>query len=122
MTTHNRPLSEELGEDATLAGLAATDALRAVDVAAIVVLGLLIVPPLAVLAVVVAVPVLAVGLAVALLYAVVTVPYVLVRLLRGHHRGHASLFTQRLRVARGAIRDLAPHRIDAAARQHHLGR
>jgi hypothetical protein len=77
---------------------------------------------LAVLAVVVLAPLLAIGLVVALLAAVVTVPYVIVQRLRGHHGGHASLFAQRVRHAGRAILDLAPHRIDAAARRLHAGR
>jgi hypothetical protein len=115
-------LSQTVEEDATLAGLVATGALRAVDVAAIVVLGLLVVPPLATLVVVVVVPLLAIALAAALLAAVVTVPYVVVQQLRGHHRGHASLLAHRLRVAGRAVLDLAPHRIDATARQLHARR
>jgi hypothetical protein len=114
-------LGETLEEDATLAGLVAAGALRAVDVAAVVVLGLLVVPPLAILAVVVVVPLLAIALAAALLAAVFTIPYLLVQRLRNHHGGHASLLAQRLGVARRAVLDLAPHRIDAAARKLHSG-
>jgi hypothetical protein len=115
-------LEARLEDDATLAGLVAADALRAIDVAAIVVLGLLVVPPLAILVVVVVTPLLAIGLALALLAAVITVPYVLVQLLRGHHGGHGALLVQRLRAAGRAVLDLAPHRIDAAARRLHPGR
>ena len=114
--------TERLEEDATLAGLAAAGALRAVDVAAIVLLGLLVVPPLAILAVVVIVPLVAIALVVALLAAVFTVPYLLVQHLRHHHGGHGALLAHRLRVAGRAVLDLAPHRIDAAARKLHTGR
>jgi hypothetical protein len=117
-----RTRTQAVEDDATLAGIAAADALGAVDVAAIGILGLLLVPPLAILAVVVIVPLLAIGLALALLAAVVTLPYVLVQVLRGHHGGHAAVLAHRLRAAGRAVLDLAPHRIDAAARRHHTGR
>jgi hypothetical protein len=87
-----------------------------------VLVGLLICPPLAILAVVVIVPLLAIALVVALLAAVLTVPYLVVQRARHHHGGHASLLANRLRVASRAILDLAPHRIDAAARKLHSGR
>jgi hypothetical protein len=117
-----RSRTEAVEEDAALAGLAAAGTLGAIDVAAIVVLGLLVVPPLAILVVVVVAPVLAIVLAAALLVAIGTVPYVIVQRLRGHHGGHASLLAHRLRHAGHAILDLAPHRIDAAARRLHAGR
>jgi hypothetical protein len=123
MTTPESPSTvEKLEEDALLAGVAAAGALRAVEVAAVVLLGLLICPPLAILAVVVVVPLLAIALVVALLAAVLTVPYLLVQHLRSHHGGHASLLAHRLRVTGRAVLDLAPHRIDAAARKFHSGR
>jgi predicted membrane metal-binding protein len=117
------PLSraEKLEEDATLAGIAVVGTLRAVEVAAIVLIGLLVVPPLAILVVVVVLPLLAIALVVALLAAVFTVPYLLVQHLRNHHGGHAPLLAHRLRVAGRAILDLAPHRIDAAARKLRSG-
>jgi hypothetical protein len=123
MTTPE-PLSttEKLEEDATLAGLAVAGGIRAVEVAAIVLIGLLVCPPLAILVVVVVLPLLAIGLAVALLAAVVTIPYVIVQRFRGHHGGHAAVLAHRLRVAGRAFLDLAPHRIDAAARKLHAGR
>jgi hypothetical protein len=111
---------EKLEQDALLAGEAAAGAVRGVEVAAIVLLGLLICPPLAILAVVVIVPLLAIAVVVALLAAVLTVPYVIVQRVRGHHGGHASLLAHRLHVAGRAVLDLAPHRIDAAARQSAL--
>jgi hypothetical protein len=120
MTTHEpRSTADKLEEDALVAGFAAAGTLRAVEVAAVVLLGLLVCPPLAILVVVVVLPLLAIALVVALLAAVLTVPYVVVQRLRGHHGGHASLLAHRLRVAGHALLNLAPHRIDAAARKLH---
>jgi hypothetical protein len=118
MTTPESPSSaERLEEDALVAGFAAAGTLRAVEVAAIVLLGLLVCPPLAILAVVVVVPLLAIALVVALLAAILTVPYLVVQHFRSPHRGHVSLLAHRLRVAGRALLDLAPHRIHAAARK-----
>jgi hypothetical protein len=123
MTTPEPPSPvEKLDKDALVTGLAAAGALRAVEVAAIVLVGLLVCPPLAILVVVVVVPLLVIALVGGLLVAVLTVPYLLVQHLRGHHGGHASLLAHRLRVAGRALLDLAPHRIDAAARKLHSGR
>jgi hypothetical protein len=123
MTTHEPPTPvEKLEKDALVTGFAAAGALRAFEVAAVVLLGLLVCPPLAILVVVVVVPLLVIALVAALLAAVLTVPYLLVRHLRGHHGGHASLLGHRLRVASRALLDLAPHRIDAAARKLHSSR
>jgi hypothetical protein len=113
---------EKLEKDALVTGFAAVGTLRAVEVAAVVLLGLLVCPPLAILVVVVVVPLLAIALVIALLAAVLTVPYLLVQHLRSPHGGHASLVAHRLRVAGRAVLDLAPHRIDAAARKLHSGR
>ena len=117
--TADEPVSpaEKLEEDALLAGLAAAGALRGLEVAAVVLLGLLVCPPLAILVVVVVVPLLVIALVVALFVAVLTVPYLLVQHLRSPHGGHASLLAHRLRAAGRAVFDLAPHRIAAAARK-----
>jgi hypothetical protein len=111
------PLStaEKIEEKASLAGLAAADALRGVDVAAVVLLGLFVCPPLAILVVVVVVPLLVAALVVGLIAAVLSTPYLLVHHLRGHHGGHGALFMHRLRGAGRALLDLAPHRIVADA-------
>jgi hypothetical protein len=122
MTTPEPPPVEKLEKDALVTGLAAAGALRAIEVAAVVLIGLLVCPPLAILLVVVVVPLVVVGLVVALLAAVLTVPYLLVQHLRSHHGGHAPLLAHRLRVAGRAVLDLAPHRIDAAAHKLHSGR
>ena len=103
--------AEKLENDAVVAGFAAAGALRAVEVAAVVLLGLLVCPPLAILVVVVVVPLLALGL----LIAVLSTPYLLVHHLRGHH-DHLSLLAHRLRRAGRALIDLLPHRIIADAR------
>jgi hypothetical protein len=123
MTTPESPSRiEKLDQDAVLTGLAVAVAVRGLEVAAIVLLGLLVVPPLAILLVVVVVPLVAVALVIALLAAVLTVPYLLVQHSRSHHGGHAALLARRIRVAGRAVLDLAPHRIDAAARTLHSRR
>jgi hypothetical protein len=123
MTTSESPSPvEKLEQDALLTGEAAAGALRAVEVAAIVLIGLLICPPLAILAVVVIVPLLVIALAAGLLVAIVTVPYLLFRHLRDPHGGHGSLLAHRLRAAGRAVFDLAPHRIAADVRKLHSGR
>jgi hypothetical protein len=118
----SKPVSspaERFERDAAIAGESAADALGALDIAAIVILGLLLCPPLAILVVVVAVPLLAIALVVGLLAAVLALPYLLVRHFRGG--AHLSVFKQRLRHAGRALGDLAPHRIfgsmDSGARQ-----
>jgi hypothetical protein len=109
--------AEKLEEDAELAGVAVAGALRAVDVTAVVLLGLLVCPPLAILVVLVVVPLLVTAVVLALLAAVLATPYVLVQHLRGHPGGHLSLLAHRLRLAGRALIDLAPHRIHAGARR-----
>ena len=118
MTT-SKPLSsvEKFEEDAALAGVAVAGSLRAVEVAAVVLLGLLVCPPLAILVVVVVGPLLVAALVLGLLVAVVSTPYLLVHHFRGHHGGHLSLLAHRLRLAARALIDLAPHRIVADARK-----
>jgi hypothetical protein len=112
-----RSPAEKLEHDASLAVVAAGDGLRAGEVALAVFVGLLVCPPLAILVIVVAVPLLVTALVLGLLAAVLTTPYLIVHHLRGHHGGHASLLAHRLRVAGRALLDLAPHRIVADARK-----
>ena len=109
--------AEKLEHDAELAGTAAAGGLSAVEVAAVVLLGLLVCPPLAILVVVVVVPLLVIALVLGLLVAIVSTPYLLVHHFRGHHGGHGALFVQRLRGAGRALLDLLPHRIVADARK-----
>ena len=118
MATPYEPLSsvEKLEQDASLAGLAVADSLRAVEVGAVVLIGLLVCPPLAILAVVVVIPLLVTALVLGLIAAVLSAPYLLIHHLRGHDRRHASLLAHRLRRAGRAPLDLAPHRIVADAR------
>jgi hypothetical protein len=113
------PLStaEKIEEDASRVDLAAGEALRAVEVAAVVVLGLLVCPPLAILVVVVVVPLLVIALVLGLIAAVLSTPYLLVHHFRGDHGDHASLAAHRLRRAGRALLDLLPHRIVADARR-----
>ena len=118
------PLStaEKLDEDAALVGLVAAGGLRAVEVGAVVLIGLLICPPLAIATFVVVAPLLVFAVVLGLLAAVVSTPYLIVHRLRGHHGGHASLLVHRIRAAGGALFDLAPHRIAADVRRLHARR
>jgi hypothetical protein len=116
------PPTQKLEEDASLAALAVGETLRAIEVATVVLLGLLVCPPLAILVFVVVVPLLVTALVLGLLVAVISTPYLLVHHFRGHHGGHAALMLHRLRRAGRAILDLAPHRIVADARKVKPGR
>jgi hypothetical protein len=115
----HEPLLEELEEGGAV-GLAVAG--RAVEVGAIVLLGLLVCPPLAILAFLVVVPLLVAALVLGLLAAVITTPYLLYHHFRGHRGGHLSLLGHRLRHAARALVDLAPHRIVAGARKADAGR
>lgn len=94
-TDHTHPnhieLTEELAE-VTGGGL------RVAEVGVVVFLGLLVCPPLLILAVIVAAPVLAFALVAAAVVAAVAVPTWLVRKVRAHHRAHAghTLFLHRV--------------------------
>jgi hypothetical protein len=109
--------SEEVGEEAAVAGLAV--AARAVEVAPVVLLGLLVCPPLAILVFLVVAPLLVAALVLGLLVAVLSTPYLLVHHFRAGHGGHLTLLAHRLRHAARAIADLAPHRIVADVRKAH---
>jgi hypothetical protein len=72
--------------------------LRVLELAAVTLIGLLVCPPFFILAVVVAVPVIAVSALVLGVAALVAVPAWLVRRVHAHHREHGStLFLHRLR-------------------------
>ena len=72
--------------------------LRIAEVGVVIFLGLLVCPPLLILAVVVAAPLIAIGAVVAAVVAAIAVPTVLVRHVLAHHRAHGStLFLHRLR-------------------------
>jgi uncharacterized membrane-anchored protein len=96
--------------------------LRGAEVAVVAFIGLLVCPPLAILAVLVVVPLLVITLVLGLVIAVVSAPYLLVHHFRAPHRGHVSLLAHRLRHAARALIDLAPHRIVADARKADPGR
>jgi hypothetical protein len=73
-------------------------ALRITEVGVVIFLGLLVCPPLLILAVVVAAPLIAMTAFVAAAVAAIAVPTVLVRRVLAHHRAHGStLFLHRLR-------------------------
>ena len=120
MTTHNQlSTTERLEEDAEVAGAAVVGGLRAVEVAAVVLLGLLVCPPLAILAFVVFAPLFVAAVAFGLLVFILSTPYLLVHHFRGDDRHHLPLLRQRIRHAARAVVDLAPHRIVADVRKHH---
>jgi hypothetical protein len=110
--------TERAEEVATDVGLAGALTLRAVEVGAFLLVGLLVVPPLAILVVVVVVPLVALTLLVSLIAAVLAVPYLIVRHFRGHRAGHAVM-RHRLGHAFHALMDIAPHRLLAAIRRSH---
>lgn len=114
--SHAHVPSDEVLADA---GVVAGAALRAWEVALAVFVGLLVCPPLAILAVVVVVPLIAMALVLGLLALVLAVPYFLIHDLRGHGGGHWALIKQRLRHAGHASVALLPHRIVADARKLH---
>jgi hypothetical protein len=121
--THSKHIisapAEKLEEDALLAGEAVAVTLRGIEIAAVVLLGGLVCPPLATLVVLVVVPLLVLALVLGLLAAVVSTPCLLVHEFRGHH-DHLPLLAHRLRGAVRALVELLPHRIVADARK--LGR
>jgi hypothetical protein len=121
-TSGPRSRAERFEEDAALAGEAAAGGLGALEVALVVLLGLLVCPPLAILTVLVFAPLLVLALVLGLLVAVLSVPYLLVHHFRGHDRAHLALLGQRVRHAGRALIDLAPHRIVADARRLRTGR
>ena len=114
---HSHPVPRSSRTDALLAGEAAAGALRGIEVASIVLLGLLMCPPLAILAVSSSFPCSSSRSSLGLLPIVLSTPYLLVHHLRGHHGGHLSLLAHRLRHAGRALIDLLPHRIVADARK-----
>jgi hypothetical protein len=120
MTPEQLSPAEEFEEEAALSGLAVAS--RGVEVAAVVLIGLLVCPPLAILTFLVVGPLLVIALVLGLLVAIVSTPYLLYHHFRGHHGGHMSLLAHRLRLAGRAVFDLAPHRIVADVRKIHSGR
>lgn len=83
-------LTEELIEE-TGGGL------RILEIGVVILLGLLVCPPLLILAVIVAVPALAFALVGAALFAAIAVPTLLVKKVVAHHREHGkTLFLHRV--------------------------
>ena len=119
----NEPYSptERVEEVASEIGLVGALTLRAVEVGALVLIGLLVCPPLFILVVVVVVPLVAVTVLVSLVAAVLATPYLIVRHVQGHRVGHTVL-RHRLGHAFHALLDIAPHRLLAAIRRSHLAR
>jgi hypothetical protein len=107
----------KLDEDVSVAAAEATGALRAVKATAVVLIGLLVCPPLAVIVFTIVAPFLVVALVLGLLALVLSTPYLLFHHFHGHHGDHLSLLAHRLRRAGRALMDLAPHRIVADARK-----
>ncbi|MGZ4186900.1 MAG: hypothetical protein ACXVSF_16230 [Solirubrobacteraceae bacterium] len=114
--------AQKLDEEVSLAAAVAAGALRAIKVAALLLIALLVCPPLAVFAFLIVAPALVIGLALGLLVAIVSTPYLLFQHFSGHGGGHLSLVAHRVRRAVRALIDLAPHRIVADARKLHTGR
>ena len=119
----NEPYSatERVEEVASEIGLAGALTVRAVEVGAWVLIGLLVCPPLFILVVVVVVPLVALTVLVSLIAAVLATPYLIVRHIRGHRGDHAVL-RHRLGRAYHALLDIAPHRLLAAIRRSHPAR
>lgn len=86
----NRQVDANREEIEELAALAPGILLRGAEVGTVVLIGLLVCPPLAIRAVVVAVPLLAVAIVVGLIAGIVATPYLFVRRVREHHRTHPS--------------------------------
>jgi hypothetical protein len=110
--------AEEIGSEV---GLVGGLTLRAVEVGALVLLGLIVCPPLLILVVVVVVPLVALAVLVSLIAAVLATPYLIVRHFQGHRGGHEVL-RHRLGHAFHALREIAPHRLLAAIRRSHPAR
>jgi hypothetical protein len=101
-TTEPTHKTEILKASAPFVEFAAAATVRAVEVAAVVLLALLVCPPLFILVVVVAVPLVALVALVAAAAAIVAVPYRLARHLRGRRAHHTSLVLRRLQRLPGA--------------------
>ena len=97
MQTTEAPSSIEHSEEVlSTTGLAVAVTIRVAELALIGAAALLIVPPLAILAVVVVVPVVVVAAAIALVVTVVAVPVLVVRHAHRHRAAHAHHVVRRL--------------------------
>ena len=81
--------TERAEEVASDIGLAGGLTLRAVEVGALVLIGLLVCPPLFILVVVVGLPLVVLAVLVSLIAAVLATPYLIVRRVHGHHGGRS---------------------------------
>jgi hypothetical protein len=116
--SHEPPArARRIENEASLAAEAGAGALGAVKVVAVVVLGLLVWPPLAVIFFVMVVPAVVVALVVGLIVAILSTPYLLFHHFHGEHEGHLPLLAHRIRHAGRALIDVAPHRIVADVRK-----
>src|SRR4051795_10189109 len=88
VSEHQAETDREEIEEAAAEGVGIL--LRGAEIGLVVLIGLLLVPPLAILAVVVVVPFLARAVGVGVPVAIVAPPYVLARHVREHHRTHGS--------------------------------
>jgi len=88
VSEHQAETDREEIEEAAAEGVGIL--LRGAEIGLVVLIGLLLVPPLAILAVVVVVPFLAIAIVVGLPVATVATPYLLVRHVREHHRTQRS--------------------------------
>jgi hypothetical protein len=79
--------------------------LRIAELGVVILLGLLVCPPLLILAVVVAVPLIAISAAVAAAVVAIVVPAVLVRHVLAHHRAHGSTLFHALGTRLGTSTD-----------------
>jgi hypothetical protein len=111
MTTPHHSTTHTPVEEIEEAGVVVAVALRAVEIGAIVLLGLLVCPPLLLLTFLVIAPLVVVAVVLSLIGAILATPYLLVRHLRGHEVPHASVFARRLRHAAHAIAGLLPHHV-----------
>ncbi len=107
--------TEELEQAATAVELGAGAALRTVEIALAVFFGLLICPPLFILVVIVALPLVVTVAIAAIVGGVVLAPVLLIRHLRGHHNPHVDEYRARVRHAAHALVELLPHRVHGAA-------
>ncbi len=82
-----------IGNEVEVAG----GGLRIVEIAVVALIGLLVSPPLLILAAVVAVPFIAISAVIAAVVAAIVLPTMLVRRVRAHHHAHGStMFLHRL--------------------------
>ncbi|TML07264.1 MAG: hypothetical protein E6G41_05085 [Actinobacteria bacterium] len=92
--------SERTEERLAFIELAAAGLVRSAEVAAVVLIVLLVCPPLLILLVVVAVPLAALAVLVAIVFGVVAIPYRIASHLRGRRAHHTHIVVHRLKRLR----------------------